>query len=75
MGFLVLLAAGALTCWGFQRRSPKNQARKIAEFKKRILEQNGGPLLQHYISCQPGNRFRIFTEVELDKATEGFADE
>ena len=75
MGLLVLLAAGAFTCWGFQRRSLKNQARKIAEFKKRMFEQNGGPLLQHYISCQPGNSFRIFTEEELDKATEGFADE
>ena len=47
----------------------------MAEFKKRMFEQNGGPILQQQISAQPGNTFRIFTEEELAKATEGFADE
>ena len=39
-----------------------------------MFEQNGGPLLQQQISSQRGNSFRIFTEEELVKATEGFSD-
>ena len=71
---LVLPATGALTCWGRQRRNLKEHTQKIVEFKKRMFEQNGGPLLQQQISSQRGNSFRIFTEEELVKATEGFSD-
>ena len=74
-GLLVLLAAGAFACWGSQRSNLKEQTRKTAEFKKKMFEQNGGPVLQQQISSQPGNTFRIFTEEELAKATGGFSDE
>ena len=75
MGLVILLAAGSLTGWGRQRRHLMVQTQKIAEFRQRMFEQNGGPLLQQQISAQPGNSFRIFTEEELAKATEGFSDE
>ncbi|CAA6659194.1 unnamed protein product [Spirodela intermedia] len=74
-GLLVLLSACALTCWGRQRRNLADQTRKVAEFKQRMFDHNGGPFLQQHMSSQPGNTFRIFTEVDLAKATNGFADD
>ncbi|CAA6659209.1 unnamed protein product [Spirodela intermedia] len=74
-GLLVLLSASAFTCWGCQRRNLADQMRKVAEFRQKMFEHNGGPLLQQYISSQPGNTFRIFTEEDLAKATSGFADD
>ena len=47
----------------------------MAEFKKRMFERNGGPMLQQQISSLPGNNFRIFAVKELAKATDGFSDE
>ena len=72
---MVLLAAGACSCWGRQRRNLKDHALKMAEFKKRMFERNGGSMLQQQISSLPGNNFRIFTVKELAKATDGFSDE
>ena len=74
-GLLLLLCAGVLTSWGYQRRKLRKHAEEVAEFKKRMFKQNGGPLLQQQISSQPGNVFKIFTEEELSKATENFSDE
>ncbi|CAA7393162.1 unnamed protein product [Spirodela intermedia] len=40
-----------------------------------MFEQNGGLVLQEHISSQPGNTFKIFSESELVKATDGFHDD
>ncbi|CAA6659195.1 unnamed protein product [Spirodela intermedia] len=73
VGFLILWQQILVFDAGSSTR--KKLRKKVAEFKRRMFEHNGGPLLQQHISSHPGNTFRIFTQEDLAKVTAGFADD
>ncbi|MQL75684.1 hypothetical protein Taro_008059 [Colocasia esculenta] len=74
IGLVCLIAVMLGACWGLQRKLLQ-QRRKITDLKMRLFEQNGGPFLQEYISSQPSNTFRIFSEEELANATNNFQED
>ncbi|KAI4299990.1 hypothetical protein L6164_033410 [Bauhinia variegata] len=67
IGLLVLFILTFSLCWVHKQR-------RVKQFREKCFMQNGGPLLQERLSelqrqCE---RTRIFTEVELTKATNNF---
>ena len=52
------------------------QKRRLLQAKKRFFEQNGGVLLQQQLGslASSGVAFRIFSEEDIGRATDGFAE-
>uniref|UniRef100_A0A0D3GKK3 Protein kinase domain-containing protein n=1 Tax=Oryza barthii TaxID=65489 RepID=A0A0D3GKK3_9ORYZ len=50
------------------------QRRALADVKRKYFERHGGLLLYDELSTRPGNTFTIYTEEQLEQATNGFDD-
>uniref|UniRef100_I1Q527 Protein kinase domain-containing protein n=1 Tax=Oryza glaberrima TaxID=4538 RepID=I1Q527_ORYGL len=50
------------------------QRRALADVKRKYFERHGGLLLYDELSARPGNTFTIYTEEQLEQATNGFDD-
>uniref|UniRef100_A0A0E0LFE7 Protein kinase domain-containing protein n=1 Tax=Oryza punctata TaxID=4537 RepID=A0A0E0LFE7_ORYPU len=50
------------------------QRRALADVKRKYFERHGGLLLYDELSSRPGNTFTIYTEEQLEHATNGFDD-
>ncbi|CAL4896716.1 unnamed protein product [Urochloa decumbens] len=66
--FLVLVSCFSAHLW--------LQKRRLLQAKRRFFEQNGGLLLQQQLGslASSGVAFRIFSEEEMARATDGFAE-
>ncbi|RCV27026.1 hypothetical protein SETIT_5G292600v2 [Setaria italica] len=66
--FLLLLACFSAHLW--------LQKRRLLQAKRRFFEQNGGLLLQQQLGSLAGAgvAFKIFSEEEIGRATDGFAE-
>ncbi|XP_078440238.1 wall-associated receptor kinase-like 8 isoform X2 [Wolffia australiana] len=73
--FVLLLIVGSVCfCFVHQRRKIVKQRKRAAELKAKLFKQNGGVALQELISSTPGSAFKIFSEAELVRATQGFKE-
>jgi serine/threonine protein kinase len=66
--FFLLLAGFSAHLW--------RQKRRLLQAKRRFFEQNGGILLQQQLGslASAGVAFKIFSEEEIGRATDGFAE-
>ncbi|KAJ0970888.1 hypothetical protein J5N97_018847 [Dioscorea zingiberensis] len=65
LGFLIILCIiSSLSHWAFKKN-------RIQRLKQKYFQQNGGLLLQQHISSQVAT-IQVFTEEELEFATNGF---
>ncbi|XP_078439989.1 putative wall-associated receptor kinase-like 16 [Wolffia australiana] len=73
LGLLLILSC-AIFFLVHQRRKIVKQRKRAAELKAKLFKQNGGVALQELISSTPGSAFKIFSEAELVRATQGFKE-
>ncbi|PQM37229.1 hypothetical protein Pyn_18370 [Prunus yedoensis var. nudiflora] len=64
---VLLVGSSSYICWGMKQR-------KYIKLKEKYFRENGGLLLQQQLSHHGGEATRIFTAVELEKATNNYHD-
>jgi serine/threonine protein kinase len=67
IGFVVLVIVAACGCLIQQRR-------KLRKMKQNYFRQHGGLILFNEMKSKQGSAFKIFTEEELQQATDNFSD-
>ncbi|XP_016648182.1 PREDICTED: wall-associated receptor kinase 1-like [Prunus mume] len=64
---VLLVGSSSYICWGMKQR-------KYITLKEKYFRENGGLLLQQQLAHHGGEATRIFTAVELEKATNNYHD-